>query len=242
MKKLLLAFLFVLGASNLANAQKNDASFTLQLLHFADIDGNEKTAISSVGNFSALLHAFKTDPKYAKSTLVVSSGDNIIPGPRFYAAEQKAITAITGSDRSGHIDVAWMNYFGVQASALGNHELDASVKEFLKALEPRAKGGAKFSGANFPYLSANIDFSKDSDAKKFIGKDGLMANELAGKLAHYTIVEVNGEKIGIIGATTPLLGTITSIGDMDIFPKCKKKEVDVKALAKKLQKRYGSIW
>ena len=64
-------------------------SFTLQLLHFADINGNEQSALSSVDEFAALVGAFKADPVYGPNTLFVSSGDNILPGPRFYAAEQR---------------------------------------------------------------------------------------------------------------------------------------------------------
>tara|TARA_B100000676_G_scaffold246500_1_gene249342 strand:- start:175 stop:285 length:111 start_codon:yes stop_codon:yes gene_type:complete len=33
-------------------------SFTLQLLHFADIDGNEQSVLSNIGEFAALVGAF----------------------------------------------------------------------------------------------------------------------------------------------------------------------------------------
>ncbi len=245
MKKMLffIALIFsVIGCASLETPveKTGEPAFTMQLLHFADVDGNEEIAVATVDEFSSLVSAFRNDPKYAKSTLVVSSGDNIIPGPRFYAAEQKPVVAVTGSDRPGNIDVAWMNYFGVQASALGNHELDASPREFLKALEPRAKGAVKFGGAQFPYLSANIDFSTDKNTAKFIGEDGKITDALKGKLAHYTVTTVNGEKIGIVGASTPLLGTITNIGDMAIYPKC-EKEVDIKGLAEKLQPSVDAL-
>lgn len=226
MKKIfmvLTATLVLLGCGSTGKiTQKQAASYTLQLLHYADIDGNEETAVAAVNAVSALLNTFKSDPKYAESTLVVSSGDNIIPGPRFYAAEQKAITALTGSNEPGHIDIALMNYFGTKASALGNHELDASPKEFLDALKSKEKGGVTFPGAQFPYLSANIDFTTDSATKKFVGDNGKDVSEVQGKLAGYATVVVNGEKIGLVGASTPLLGTITDTGTTIIHPESRK--------------------
>lgn len=244
MKKMILgmaaaAVLFGCTSMGRAAMQKTgEAAFTLQLLHYADIDGNEETALAAVDEFSALVNAFRSDPTYASSTLIVSSGDNIIPGPRFYAAEQKAVTAVTGSNEPGHIDIALMNYFGTKASALGNHELDASPKEFLDALKPKSKGGVNFHGAQFPYLSANIDFSTDETTKKFMGKNGKDYTDVQGKLAAYTTVTVNGEKIGLVGASTPLLGTITDIGDMTLYP---KNTASIKDLAAKIQPSIDAL-
>ncbi len=215
-----------------------ETAYTLQLLHYADIDGNEEVALNSVDEFSALVNAFSNDKKYADSTLVVSSGDNIIPGQRFYAAEQKEIRALTGSNEPGHFDIALMNAFNTKASALGNHELDASPKEFLDALKSESKNGVTFPGAKFPYLSSNIDFSTDEDTAKAMGENGLDYSKLAGKLAAYTVVTVNGEKIGIVGASTPLLGTITSIGGMTMYP---KEGLDIPKLAEKIQESVDAL-
>jgi len=62
-----------------------EQGFWLQLLHFADVDGNEATALSSVDEFSALVDGFRNDDQYGLDTLMVSSGDNVIPGPRWFA-------------------------------------------------------------------------------------------------------------------------------------------------------------
>jgi len=37
------------------------------------------------------------------------SGDNILPGPRFYAAEQRPVRILTGSNEPGHADIALLN-------------------------------------------------------------------------------------------------------------------------------------
>lgn len=212
-----------------ARASAPAVAYELQVLHFSDVDGNEETSLGAVDEFSALVKHFRS--KLPNNTILISSGDNIIPGPRFYAAEQKPVRKITGSNEPGHADVALLNALGVDASALGNHELDASVGEFVDALSPESYKGVEFPGAKFPYLSCNIDFSGDKDIMELRGKDGLSTAELAGKIARYAIKEVGGKKIGIIGASTPWLATITDEGDMKILP----ESGDIKELAAMIQ-------
>lgn len=184
------------------------SSFTIQLLHFADIDGNETAALDSVDAFSALVEAFRNDPTYGSRTIIVSSGDNMIPGPRYFAAEQGAVRDITGSNEPGHADHVIMRALGVMASAVGNHELDQGPGEFADSfigddLQP-----------GFPYLAANIDFTGVDDF--VIGEDGADYTELAGKTAASAVVRIAGEPVGIVGASTPALDTITSVGRLKV--------------------------
>ena len=60
-----------------------EPAFTLQLLHASDMDSSVG-ALDNVENFSAILNGFRA--QFPHNTLVVSSGDNYIPGPRYYAA------------------------------------------------------------------------------------------------------------------------------------------------------------
>lgn len=195
-----------------------DEAFVLQLLHFADVDGNEEVALASVDEFSALVDAFSKDADYGNATLVLSSGDNIIPGPRFYAAEQRAVRNVTGSNEPGHADIAFLNALGVQASVLGNHELDAGPGEFADAIKSESTDDASFPGSLFPYLSANVDWSSEEDTAELRAEDGLDVSAMAGKVAAYATTTVNGEKIGLVGASTPLLSTITTTGGLGILP------------------------
>jgi len=73
-------------------------NFTLQLLHYADVDGNEEITLYVVDEFSGLVDGFKKDATYGSNSLLVSSGDIIIPGPRFYAAEDNKVRGLTGSN------------------------------------------------------------------------------------------------------------------------------------------------
>ncbi|MEO1012974.1 MAG: bifunctional metallophosphatase/5'-nucleotidase [Bacteroidota bacterium] len=200
------------GPDPVAKEALDNADFVLQLLHYADVDGNEETALSAVDEFSALVQGISNDPDYGSQTLLVTSGDIIIPGSRFFAAEQSAVRAVTGSNEPGHADIAFANAFGVVASAVGNHELDAGPGEFADAIQAEAGGGAEFIGSAFPFLSTNIDFGPDDDFS--IGMDGSEANTMGTQVAKYAVATVNGERIGLVGASTPTLPSITSTGSL----------------------------
>jgi 2',3'-cyclic-nucleotide 2'-phosphodiesterase/3'-nucleotidase/5'-nucleotidase len=194
-------------------------NFTLQLLHYADVDGNEEVALDAVDEFSGLVDGLKKDPNYGSNTLLVSSGDMIIPGPRFYAAENNTVRGLTGSNEPGHLDVFFANKMGVQASAIGNHELDAGPGElFDAAFSSESRNGVTFPGSEFPWLATNIDFSQDGDFSGAIGTDGSNTTALNSKVAKYAITVVNGDTIGLIGASAPSLPTITSTGALTLTP------------------------
>ena len=207
-RPVLIAIMCTLFVSGYAAARGGGEPFTLQLLHFADIDGDETAALENLDAFSALVAGFRNDPRYGANTIVVSSGDNSIPGPRYFAAEQRAVREITGSNEPGHADHVIMRHLGVVASAIGNHELDQGPAEFADAFigDDLAPG--------FPYLAANIDFSREDDL--VIGAAGADYTELAGHVAASTTVRIDGQLIGIVGATTPALDTITSVGRLAI--------------------------
>ncbi len=208
------------SGEDVANPGKVPAeNFTLQLLHYADVDGNEEIALDVVDEFSGLVDGFKKDPTYGGNSLFVTSGDIIIPGPRFYAAENSAVRGVTGSNEPGHLDVFFANKMGVQVSAIGNHELDAGPGElFDAAFSSESNNGVTFPGSEFPWLATNIDFSKDWDFSGAQGKDGDNVTNLKSKVANYAITTVNGETIGLIGASTPTLSSITSTGDLTVSP------------------------
>ncbi|MCA0042873.1 bifunctional metallophosphatase/5'-nucleotidase [Celeribacter litoreus] len=76
----------------------------------------------------------------------------------------------------GDVEIEFMNKIGFDAMAVGNHEFDDGDEGLLKLLD----------GAKFPVLSGNLDVSQ--------------SNILAGKLQDHVILEVGGEKIGIVSA------------------------------------------
>lgn len=208
-----ITFLIFFGAT--LSAQ----NFELQLLHYADVDGNEESALDAVDEFSALVDFFQNDPTYVDNTLTVTSGDIIIPGPRFFAAENTAVRSLSGSNEPGHLDIAFANAFGVDVSGFGNHEFDQGPGElFDAAFSSESSNGVTFPGSNFPWLSANIDFTGDRDFSDVVGTDGENITNLNSQVAKYAVATIGGETIGIVGAVAPSFPNITSLGDLTITP------------------------
>jgi len=88
----------------------------------------------------------------------------------------------------GLADLAYMNVIGYQAMAVGNHEFDrgpATLAKFIK-------------NAGFPVLSANLDVTGEPLLRDLVKPS--------------TVVEVGGQRIGIVGATTPDVTNISSPG------------------------------
>lgn len=206
------------------------AAFTLQLLHISDADGSDSTALNSVANLSGLINKFRA--QYPQQTLTVSSGDNYIPGPRFNAANDPSLNAFLGRSEVGRADIAFLNALGVQASAIGNHELDLGTKQFADMIKP----DRTWSGALFPYLSYNVDFAADPEVANLKLANGGNAKQQSGKLSGWSVVDVGGQKIGVIGAGSPVFANITSPGKLQFKPALTSSEVDVAALASVLQK------
>ena len=82
----------------------------------------------------------------------------------------------------------FFNQMGFDVVATGNHEFDDGPEEFLKFIE----------AAEFPIIGGNFDVTRDEN--------------LRGKIKGSIVVEIGGEKIGIIGATTEDTPEIASPG------------------------------
>ena len=95
--------------------QSGERAFTLQLLHAADMDGGVG-ALENVETFSGLLDGFRAE--FPENTLVLSSGDNYVPGPRFYAAADRSNVPIVGIAGNGRGDIALLNAMWLQAYTL----------------------------------------------------------------------------------------------------------------------------
>ncbi|RME74026.1 MAG: LysM peptidoglycan-binding domain-containing protein [Chloroflexi bacterium] len=81
-----------------------------------------------------------------------------------------------------------MNRLGYDAMTIGNHEFDDGPGTL----------GSFIRGVNFPVVSANIDASAEP--------------ELAGLIKPYVVLEVGGEKIGVVGYTTEDTAILSSPG------------------------------
>lgn len=199
--------------------------FTLQILHASDMEADSE-AVEYAPRFAAILDDLRNE--YPQSTVVVSSGDNYLPGPFFSAGESddKAVKEAIGAPAAGRADISLLNAMGFHASAMGNHEFDqgpGAIADLLSSDVLQEMGmdmmgnpitlTYAYPGTSFPYLSVNLDFSDDADLAPFVGPDRQLANILDGQIAKSAIIRVPaGERVGIVGATTPTLASISSPG------------------------------
>ncbi|MGF1450697.1 MAG: 5'-nucleotidase C-terminal domain-containing protein, partial [Opitutales bacterium] len=230
------------GLALAATASQAQVDFTLQVLHASDLEGGIE-AISRAPNFAAIASELDTNlPTGVDGSLIVSAGDNYIPGPFFNAAGDSAIRGdlqafyqdLFGEpgltnirEGGGRLDIAIMNAIGFDASAIGNHEFDLGSDTFESIIEEDVRGSTlgdiRHLGAQFPYLSANLDFSGDGDLSNLFTSAILPSTDFAlspadaisggnpPKIAEATVVEVApGEFVGVVGATTQRLQIISS--------------------------------
>lgn len=128
-----------------------------------------------------------------KSVVTLNAGDSFLPGPRLTASFANLATGYTDGGQDFYDAIA-SRQIGFDATTFGNHEFD------LDNTGPVAARFAEVSGTT--YLSVNLDFSVTPE---------LAALQTAGKVARSKIVTTaGGKKVGIVGATTPLLPTISS--------------------------------
>jgi len=219
-----------------------DDDFTLQVLHASDLEGGVE-ALERAPVFAALVDALEDD-ETIDASVTISAGDNYIPGPFFGASGDRSLrptfqavyqelfgdAGLTNiREASGRGDITIMNIIGFDASALGNHEFDAGSDALESIIEEDVRGTTsgdiRWTGANFPYLSANLDFTNDGDLGDLFtsellentafGSDpvGLAGGANPPKIAPSTFITVaDGERIGVVGATTQLLESISSPG------------------------------
>ena len=192
-----------------------EAVFTLQLLHASDMDSSTG-ALANVENFSAILDGFRQ--QYPDNTIVLSSGDNYIPGPRYFAADDEANSPVLGVPGHGRGDIAFLNAMGFQASALGNHELDQGTGAFADVIRFEAAESKAYPGAAFPYLASNLVFASDENLAGLAVSGGHEASLVGGSLAKSVVVTIGGERVGVVSATTPGLKRITKGGRITVLP------------------------
>jgi 2',3'-cyclic-nucleotide 2'-phosphodiesterase (5'-nucleotidase family) len=224
-------------------------TFTLQLLHYSDSEAGF-LAPQTAPYLAALVDGF--DNLYA-NTLILAGGDNYIASPFLNGGTDLSVrdelNAVTGSSinldaSTNHpiaaVDIGIHNVIGVEASTIGNHEFDLGPRIFRDAFMPGSVVG--WVGAQFPYLSSNLDFSADVDLKSRFtdttASPGLeQASTLKGRIAPSAVVIEGEEKIGLVGATTQLLEQISSTGGVEVkgFAGDGAEVDDMELLASQLQ-------
>jgi 2',3'-cyclic-nucleotide 2'-phosphodiesterase (5'-nucleotidase family) len=200
----LLTALALVAAPTDASAQAAAASgggtepFTLTLLHNNDGESqllpSEDGNVGGVARFVARLRELQREGRREpgpSAVVTVSSGDNFLAGPQFQASLDKGVP---------FYDSIAANRARYDALAIGNHEFDFGpdvLADYIRGVR------------QVPFLSANLEVSAEPR---------LAALERQGRIAPSTVVGHGAGRVGIIGATTPLLAAISSPRDVVVDP------------------------
>ncbi|KZM58580.1 bifunctional metallophosphatase/5'-nucleotidase [Geobacillus stearothermophilus] len=160
--------------------------FKLTVMHTNDTHAH-------LDNIARRITAIKQVRQTNPNSLLLDAGD-VFSGTLYF------------NEFNGLADLEFMNLAGYDAMTFGNHEFDkgtAILANFVK-------------GAKFPFVSANVDFSKDENLKVSF-RNEISSNPENGKIYNGIIKEVNGEKIGIFGLTTAETKNISSPGEDVVF-------------------------
>jgi 5'-nucleotidase / UDP-sugar diphosphatase len=107
----------------------------------------------------------------------------------------------------GLADLYFMNLMGYDGMAVGNHEFDLGPEPLSVFVK----------GAHFPVLAANLDLTNEPLLRDLIKP--------------HAVLSVDGQKVGLIGAVTPDLPTISSPGpNVKMLPLMDSIASSVKAL------------
>ncbi|MEX1038197.1 MAG: 5'-nucleotidase C-terminal domain-containing protein [Acidimicrobiia bacterium] len=205
--------LVAFAAAPFAAAAPDDqrVEFVLTVLHNndgessllpAEIDGD---LYGGIALFGALLEDLRRSaltgpplhPRAKRGVLTVSSGDNFLAGPQFQASLDNG---------PPFYDAIGMSLIGYDAIAMGNHEFDFGpdvLADFIESFGSRTTGTSRV-----PFLSANLIFDAEPRLAALVDK---------GIIAGSTMVRVRGERVGVVGATTPFLASISSPRNVEVL-------------------------
>lgn len=160
--------------------------FELTIMHTNDTHAH-------LDNIARRITAIKQVRQAHPNSLLLDAGD-VFTGTLYF------------NEFNGLADLEFMNLARYDAMTFGNHEFDkgtATLANFVK-------------DAKFPFVSANVDFSKDANLKTRFN-NSVSSNPENGQIYNGIIKKVNGEKIGIFGLTTAETEVISSPGDDVVF-------------------------
>jgi 5'-nucleotidase / UDP-sugar diphosphatase len=162
--------------------------FTLSLMHSNDTHANLNQIAKKV---TAVKEVRAAKPK----ALLLDAGD-VFSGTLYF------------NEFKGQADLKFMNLMGYDIMTFGNHEFDlGSSAEGHKALVDFIKG------AQFSFVSSNIDFSKDAKFKGLFS-DTISSNPKKGHIYNGIVKQIDGEKVGFFGLTTEETRDISSPGSI----------------------------
>jgi len=167
--------------------QNNDAESAVLPIN-RDADPGPGSNLQPYAGAARFVSTLNRERATAVNPLVVTAGDNIIPGPQFRAS------GITGAPGVGtSYDARLFNRIGYDALSLGNHDFDLGPDVLATVIEQ--------TNSSIPFLAANLDFSAEPRLQALVNQ---------GRIAPSTVVNYGSERVGVIGVVTEELPRISS--------------------------------
>ena len=239
---LVTAQLLAINLVSPANAAEPKTSVTLTLIHNNDgesslgADALYTTTAGSlkVGSTAAFATVFDREIAEARNrgnaVLSVYAGDSFLPSKNMICSEP-------GDVKSSKpvLDAVAQAQMPYDVHILGNHEFDYGtgfLARYIKAFGANGK-------PKHPFISGNLDFSKNADLKSMVGKTTLSSGAIAnGKVLGRSYIHtdpVTKHKFGVVSAVTWSLRTISSPGSVNLTTN------DLQSTAKAVQAQIDSL-
>ena len=151
-----------------------------------------------VDRLASVLFAAESAAELAGNTVFkLNAGDAFLPGPRLNASFANLGSSYIDGGQDFYDAIA-MRHIGFDAAVFGNHEFDLGPDVAARF--------AQVSGTT--YLSSNLNFS---------ATPAFASLAATGTVAPYTLLNTNGgNKVAVVGVTTPLLSSISSPGAVNL--------------------------
>jgi len=178
----------------------------LQIIHSSDNESSfqdPNTLEEKIINYAAVVDGLQTlASQEGIASVHLTAGDHTIPGPFYQASEE-----VGELGEPGLADIVMYNGMGLLANGMGNHELDGGIDEFAQML----------AAAAYPFLAVNLDFSnvtlQEGTPAIAIGEDGTACSENAAKVLKSCVLEVDGQRLGLIGRAPSEFFQVTCTGE-----------------------------
>jgi 5'-nucleotidase len=220
-------------------AQSASSNVNLTVIHNNDGEsslGNQTVGSSTVpaGNIAAFSTVMKNTiadaRKSRNSVLSVYAGDSFLASATLTCSEPSA----TNTTKPVY-DAAAQALMPYDVHILGNHEFDFGTKFLARYINEFGKVGKR----THPFISGNLDFSKNADLKGLVGGAVLESGKIrSGKNLGGSYIHtdpVTKQKFGVVSAVTEKLATISSPGTVRITT------ADLTALAKNVQAQITTM-
>ncbi|MGX8237139.1 5'-nucleotidase C-terminal domain-containing protein [Exiguobacterium undae] len=174
---------------NIRDVKKND--FSLALLHTNDTHASLDNAPKRATAIKERRAAYRAE---GTPSLLLDAGD-VFSGSLYF------------NEFKGQADLELMNYMKYDMMTFGNHEFDLGEQDQGAALQ------AFVAGAQFPFITANVNFSKNPLFNGY-QKNTITSGPDEGHIYQGIIKEINGEEVGFFGLTTEETKDISSPGSI----------------------------